>query len=145
MFEKFFKKESGKKTSSEQNRETSSEKEQEKSKADEKKERGIKAKEGQKKSKIKEEICQSCGRPMKKPEDHGGGDINNPYCSECTDEQGHLKPRDVVKKNLIDYYISLKQCSWDEAETVVEEILKRMPAWKNKENEVKKENNEEEE
>ena len=85
----------------------------------------------QEKGEIK--ICQSCGRVMKSPEDHGGGNVNNPYCSDCTDEEGNLYPREVVEKNLIDYYLRVKQCSWEEAETVVKEILKRMPAWKNKE------------
>ncbi|NIT04623.1 hypothetical protein GTO10_07070, partial [Candidatus Saccharibacteria bacterium] len=49
--------------------------------------------------------CQSCGMPMDKPEDHGGGDANNPHCKYCTDPTGNLLPREQVRNKMIQFYV----------------------------------------
>lgn len=67
---------------------------------------------------------------MEKPEDHGGGDVNNPFCKYCTDEQGNLLPRETVRQNMIQFFIQKQGKSQEEAEKAVDQIMSMMPAWK---------------
>ncbi len=73
--------------------------------------------------------CESCGMPMQRATDHGNEDLNNPYCVSCTDDEGKLKSFDVVKTQMIEFYTQIKNCSWLEAENVVAEMMKHLPAW----------------
>lgn len=74
--------------------------------------------------------CQSCGMPMDKPEDHGGGDINNPFCKYCTDEKGNLMPREQVRAKMIQFYIEKQGKPQEEAEKLTDQLMAAMPAWK---------------
>lgn len=74
--------------------------------------------------------CQSCGMPMDKPEDHGGGDVNNPFCKYCTDEQGNLMPREQVRAKMIQFYIQKQGKTQEEAEKATDQLMAAMPAWK---------------
>lgn len=74
--------------------------------------------------------CQSCGMPMDKPENHGGGDVNNPFCQYCTDEQGNLLPRDQVRAKMIQFYIQKQGKTQEEAERATDQLMGAMPAWK---------------
>lgn len=74
--------------------------------------------------------CQSCGMPMDKPEDHGGGDVNNPFCKYCTDEQGNLMPREQVRAKMIQFYIEKQGKPQEEAEKLTDQLMGTMPAWK---------------
>ena len=49
--------------------------------------------------------CESCGMPMRTPEDFGGGRTDNPYCIHCTDSNGTLKPYEEVLKNMKNFAI----------------------------------------
>jgi hypothetical protein len=69
--------------------------------------------------------------PMDKPQDHGGGRPNNPYCIYCTRADGNLKPRNVVREKMIHLYMSSEGASRQEAEQHVDEKMSKMPAWKN--------------
>ncbi len=73
--------------------------------------------------------CQSCGMPMDKPEDHGGGRPDNLYCKYCTDAQGNLLPRETVKQNMIQFYTQKMGKTPDEAAIEVDKIMATMPAW----------------
>lgn len=73
--------------------------------------------------------CQSCGMPMDKPEDHGGGRPDNPYCKYCADAQGNLLPRETVKQNMVQFYIQKMGKTPDEAAVEVDKIMATMPAW----------------
>lgn len=74
--------------------------------------------------------CQSCGMPMDKPEDHGGGDVNNPFCKYCTDEQGNLMPREQVRAKMVQFYIQKQGKTQEEAEKLTDQLMGTMPAWK---------------
>ena len=50
-------------------------------------------------------FCDSCGMRMEDPEDHGGENKHNPYCKHCCDENGNLKSREEVRRNMIKFYI----------------------------------------
>ena len=75
-------------------------------------------------------ICQSCGMPMQRLEDHGGGRLDVHYCRYCTDAQGKLKSRDEVRKSMIDFAIATRRKTTEDAETFVDHYMSKMPAWK---------------
>lgn len=70
---------------------------------------------------------------MDKPEDHGGGDVNNQFCKYCTDEQGNLLPRDQVRAKMIQFFIQKQGKTQPEAETATDQLMGTMPAWKGEE------------
>jgi hypothetical protein len=74
--------------------------------------------------------CQSCGMPMDKPEDHGGGDVNNLYCRYCTDETGKLMPREQVRAKMVQFYVQKQGKEQAEAEKLTDQLMANMPAWK---------------
>lgn len=67
---------------------------------------------------------------MDKPEDHGGGDVNNPFCKYCTDEKGNLLPREQVRAKMIQFYIQKQSKTQEEAEKLTDQLMAEMPAWK---------------
>ncbi len=77
--------------------------------------------------------CQSCGMPMDKPEVHGGGDANNPFCKYCTDDQGNLLPKETVRTNMIQLYKDKQSKSQEEAEKLTDQLMGSMSTWKDKE------------
>ena len=75
-------------------------------------------------------ICESCGMPMENPSDHGGGNLENQYCKHCTDPNGKLKSRAEVKAGIIKYMMKTEKRGEEDARKLVEEHMKRMPAWR---------------
>lgn len=67
---------------------------------------------------------------MDKPEDHGGGDANNPFCLYCCDDKGNLLPRDQVRAKMIQFYIQKQGKTKEEAEKLTDQLIGTMPAWK---------------
>lgn len=76
--------------------------------------------------------CQSCGMPMDKPEDHGGGNAQVPYCKYCAGADGKLLPREIVKNKMIDFRVKAHSILRDQAEREIENFMIKMPAWSNK-------------
>ena len=74
--------------------------------------------------------CKSCGMPMTDTSQHGGGDVNNPYCVYCTDDTGKLKSREDVREGMIVFFMKSENRSREEAEKFVDEHMRKMPAWK---------------
>lgn len=75
-------------------------------------------------------VCQSCGMPMVRLEDHGGGRLDVHYCKYCTDAQGELKPREQVRQGMIDLMVTARRKSIEDAEKFVDNFMKKMPAWR---------------
>lgn len=74
--------------------------------------------------------CQSCGMPMMKPDDHGGGRLDNAYCKYCTDTQGNLLPKDQVREKMIQFHIQNLGKTQQQAEVDVDRHMALMPVWK---------------
>lgn len=82
--------------------------------------------------------CESCGMPMEKQEDHGGGDSNNTWCLHCCHEDGSHKSREEVREGMIQWMMGdecenagfPKAKSREEAEKRADGIMAMMPAWK---------------
>jgi uncharacterized glyoxalase superfamily protein PhnB len=72
------------------------------------------------------ESCQSCGMPLAEAEP------GQMYCSYCTDDNGHLKPYDVVLEGTIQgYFMGMQKMPREQAEQAAREHLAKMPAWVN--------------
>ena len=76
-------------------------------------------------------FCESCGFPMRKKEDFGGGDIQNKYCTYCTDEKGILKSFEQKIEDMQNFMISRMGISEEKARIMAKEELMKHPAWKN--------------
>jgi hypothetical protein len=81
-------------------------------------------------------FCDSCGMRMEYSEDHGGNRLNNPYCKNCCDDDGHLKPKEIIKETMIKFYIEKYDYPRNAAEKVVEDFMKTMPAWQEKQKHI---------
>ena len=75
-------------------------------------------------------ICESCGMPMKKAEEFGGGDLSNKYCVYCTDENGILKPYDVKLEEMAHFIMSRSGATFEAAKKTAGENMADMPAWR---------------
>ena len=62
--------------------------------------------------------CESCGMPTE-----------GQYCEYCTDENGNLKPREVVRESMIVLAMQTQDISREEAEKYVDDYMLSMPAW----------------
>jgi len=67
---------------------------------------------------------------MSKPEDFGGKDTKNESCVYCSNEDGSLKPRNVVRENMVNFWMSRENIDRPAAENKTDEYMSQMPAWK---------------
>ena len=74
--------------------------------------------------------CESCGMPMTKKGDFGGGDTENKFCVHCTDDKGNLKSRQEIKDGRVHAMMKMKNLSLQDAVFEVDESMNKMPAWK---------------
>jgi len=77
-----------------------------------------------------EKICESCGMPMKNTEEFGGKNPDNKFCINCTDESGNLKPFNEKVKDMTSFIMKTTDLSFNQAELMAKENMKKMPAWK---------------
>ena len=73
--------------------------------------------------------CMSCGMPLAKPEDFGGGNPENPYCVHCSNPNGSLKSYGEVLAGMTSFMIKTQNMDKETAEEAAKEYLSKMPAW----------------
>ena len=73
--------------------------------------------------------CMSCGMPMSKREDFGGGNPANIYCVNCSNMDGSLKKRDEVFEGMVNFMIKSQNMDRKTAEEATKEYMAKMPAW----------------
>lgn len=73
--------------------------------------------------------CESCGMMMTRPSDFGGRNQKNRYCSECTYDNGQLRPRFEIREKMVLFYMKAKSFERRDAEQFVDEMMARNPAW----------------
>jgi len=73
--------------------------------------------------------CLSCGMPMTKPEDFGGGNPENLYCVYCSKLDGNLKGREEVFQGMVNFMMKSQKMDRETAERSVKERMSKMPAW----------------
>ncbi|MFW9849167.1 MAG: zinc ribbon domain-containing protein [Candidatus Thorarchaeota archaeon] len=73
--------------------------------------------------------CKSCGMAMTKAEQFSMQNMDSEYCIYCTDEDGKLLPKNVVRKSIIQYWMHRDGISQEEAEEKIDSFMQNQPAW----------------
>lgn len=73
--------------------------------------------------------CMSCGMPMTKLEDFGGGNRENLYCVYCSNPDGSLKSYEQVFEGTVNFMMMSQKMDRETAESSVKERMSSMPAW----------------
>jgi uncharacterized glyoxalase superfamily protein PhnB len=73
--------------------------------------------------------CMSCGMPMTKLEDFGGGNPENLYCVYCSKPDGSLKSHKEVFEGMVNFMMTSQKMDRKTAESAAKERMSRMPAW----------------
>jgi len=73
--------------------------------------------------------CLSCGMPMTKTEDFGGGNPENLYCVYCSRPDGSLKSREEVFQGMVNFMMTSQKMDRETAERAVKQCMSNMPAW----------------
>jgi len=73
--------------------------------------------------------CMSCGMPMTKLEDFGGGNPANIYCVHCSNPDGSLKSYDEVLEGMVNFMMMSQNMDRETAERAAKEHMSKMPAW----------------
>jgi uncharacterized glyoxalase superfamily protein PhnB len=73
--------------------------------------------------------CMSCGMPMTKIEDFGGGNPENLYCVYCSSPDGSLKSREEVFEGMVKFMMGSQKLDRKAAESAAEVHMAVMPAW----------------
>jgi uncharacterized glyoxalase superfamily protein PhnB len=73
--------------------------------------------------------CMSCGMPMTKFEDFGGGNPANIYCVHCSSPDGSLKSYEEVFEGMVNFMMTSQKMDRKTAEGAAKEHMSRMPAW----------------
>ncbi|MBN1780835.1 AraC family transcriptional regulator [bacterium] len=76
--------------------------------------------------------CESCGMPMRSPEEFGGKESNNKYCCYCTDEQGRLRSYESVLDGMTAFTVKMQGLDPGQARLAAKEHMATMPAWKDR-------------
>jgi uncharacterized glyoxalase superfamily protein PhnB len=76
--------------------------------------------------------CMSCGMPMTKSEDFGGGKPENLCCVYCSKPDGSLKSYKEVFEGMVNFMMMSQKMDRKTAESAVKERMARMPAWSGK-------------
>jgi uncharacterized glyoxalase superfamily protein PhnB len=73
--------------------------------------------------------CLSCGMPMTKPEDFGGGNPENKYCVHCSHPDGSLKSYEEALEGMTGFMMSSRNLDKETAERAARDYMSKMPAW----------------
>ncbi|MEE9366623.1 MAG: VOC family protein [Dehalococcoidales bacterium] len=76
--------------------------------------------------------CLSCGMPLSKAEDFGGGNPANVYCVHCAHSDGSLKKYEEVYEGMIGFMMTTQNMDRATAEIAAKEYMATMPAWQGK-------------
>lgn len=74
--------------------------------------------------------CISCGMPMKEVSDFAMNNPDKDYCVYCATSTGKMQSFEERRQNFIDFMINSKNFSPEVAQALAEQIMKKMPAWK---------------
>ena len=73
--------------------------------------------------------CMSCGMPMTRLEDFGGGNPENLYCVYCSNRDGSLKNYEEVFEGMVNFMVTSQKMDRNTAESAAKERMAKMPAW----------------
>ena len=75
--------------------------------------------------------CYSCGMPFKSASDYALGDVNQKFCSHCTNSQGLLKPYEEILSDTANYLVHAQGIHVQAALEMAKDLLKKQPTWRN--------------
>jgi hypothetical protein len=73
--------------------------------------------------------CQTCARVMREKKDFPRGNFSSGFCADCVDEKGVLKPKEIIRANMIRMRVKQSGLNEEEAAEAVDNLMKRLPAW----------------
>ena len=73
--------------------------------------------------------CMSCGMPVTRLEDFGGGNPENLYCVYCSNRDGSLKSHKEVFEGMVNFMMTSQKMGRETAESAGKERMAKMPAW----------------
>jgi hypothetical protein len=73
--------------------------------------------------------CKSCGMAMTKAEHFPKQNRDSEFCVYCTDEEGNLLSKNVVRESIIQYWMHRDGISQKEAEEKIDSFMQSQPAW----------------
>jgi len=73
--------------------------------------------------------CMSCGMPMTKLDDFGGGNPERLYWVYCSNSDGSLKSYEQVFEGMVNFMMMSQKVDRETAESSVKERMSNMPAW----------------
>jgi len=73
--------------------------------------------------------CMSCGMPMTRLEDFGGGNPGNLYCVYCSNRDGSLKSYKEVFEGMVNFMMTSQKMDRRIADSAAKERMAKMPAW----------------
>jgi uncharacterized glyoxalase superfamily protein PhnB len=76
--------------------------------------------------------CMSCGMPMAKLQDFGGGNPENLYCVYCSNPDGSLKSYKEVFEGMVKFMMMSQKMDRETAESAARDRMSEMPAWSGK-------------
>lgn len=76
--------------------------------------------------------CNACSRKMREKNDFPRGNFSSIYCADCVDARGVLKPREIIRVNMIRRRIRSHGLDLEEATELVDNLMKSMPLWSGK-------------
>jgi uncharacterized glyoxalase superfamily protein PhnB len=74
-------------------------------------------------------VCMSCGMPMTRSEEFGGGNPENLYCVYCSNPDGSLKSCKEVFEGMVNFMMKSQEMDRETAESAARDRVSRMPAW----------------
>lgn len=80
-------------------------------------------------------ICIACGMPMRKESDFAMGDTNKDYCIYCMGVNGVMQSYEEKLIGTTDFIVQSQGLDRGVAKTIAKDMLKRLPAWKDKDQE----------
>jgi hypothetical protein len=75
--------------------------------------------------------CIACGMPMEKASDFAMEDTNRDYCLYCANPDGSMQSYEEKRQNMIEFMIRTQGLEEGVAQTTVENMMKKLPAWEN--------------
>jgi len=77
-------------------------------------------------------VCESCGMPMSAPEEFGGGDTANRYCTHCCNADGTLQTYEERLAGMTGFMMSTQGLSEEGAREAARAYMAEMPAWRDR-------------
>jgi len=74
--------------------------------------------------------CESCGMPLRSPEDYAASDTSKAYCRYCARPDGTRKGYDEVLVGMAGFFQKTQGIDENAARELARSAMARLPAWR---------------